>query len=125
MLVNKLLNYNMSKYVTDDGKGDIRNVDKDLITIFNCLQGRIRFGGGVDGSDGENIDGQWQVISDTGSINTEFSVPHSLGSIPIGYIVTKINKAGIIYDSGTTWTSTTIYLKCSVANATVSVFLLQ
>ncbi len=126
MIVKKISNYNASRYATDKfDNSDIKNYDTDFNTVVTCLQGRVRFGAGNDGSNGENIDGQWQVISDTGTINTEFSVSHSLGSIPVGYLVTKINKGGVIYDSGTAWTSTTIYLKCSAANATVSLFLLQ
>ncbi len=124
MIVHQTLNYNASRYATDD-KADIKEVDRDLKRIYDCLQGRVRFGNGNSDSNGENIDGQWKVISDTGTINTEFSLSHSLGSIPVGYLVTKINKGGVIYDSGTAWTSTNIYLKCSAANATVSIFLLQ
>jgi hypothetical protein len=123
MIVAKLLSYSGSRY--GEKKDDVKEIDKDLITIFNCLQGRVRFGAGNDGSGGENIQGEWQVIADTGAINTEFSVTHGLGSVPVGYLVVKTNKGGVIYDSGTTWTSTTIYLKCSAANATVTLFLLQ
>lgn len=125
MIINKLLNYNSSKYVTDDGKGDIRNVDRDLNNIFLCLQGRVRFGEGISGHDGENIDGEWQVIPDTGNADTQFVVNHDLGSIPIGYLVTTINKGGVVYDSGTPWSSNAIYLKCSAANAKVTLFLLH
>lgn len=123
MILNKILNYNASKYGKDED--NIKQVDTDLLTLFTCLQGRVRFGAGTDGSGGENMAGQWQVVADTGSVNTEFSVTHTLGSVPVGYLVIRINKAGVIYDSGTTWTSSTIYLKCSVANATVTLFLLQ
>ncbi len=124
MIITQIYNYNSSRYATDPNSDKIE-IDKDFRKLFAFSQGRVRFGPGNDGSDGENIDGQWQVISDTGTINTEFSVTHTLGSIPVGYLVTKINKGGVIYDSGTAWTSTTIYLKCSAANATVSLFLLH
>ncbi|KKM18803.1 hypothetical protein LCGC14_1662060, partial [marine sediment metagenome] len=30
----------------------------------------------------------------------------------------------VVYDSGTTWTATTIYLKCSAANAAVTLFVI-
>lgn len=123
MIIAKILNYNSSKYAND--KFDMREIDKDLNSLFSCLQGRVRFGAGNTGSKGENIAGEWQVVADTGTINTEFTVNHTFGSVPIGYLVTKVNKAGIIYDSGTTWTSSSIYLKCSIANATVSLFLLK
>lgn len=116
MIVNKILNYNSSRYSDDDHNGDIKEIDKDLITLFNCLQGRVRFG--------ENISGRFFNVSDTGSANTEFSINHNLSSIPTGYLVTSISNAGIIYKSSTSWTSSNVYLKCSSANAAVTLFLL-
>lgn len=60
------------------------------------------------------------TVTDTGSANTEFSASHYLGRAPAGFILTKSDKAAAIYDSGTTWTATTIYLKCNAANAAVT-----
>ena len=100
-------------------------MDNDVLRIIQVLQGRVRFGDGIDGMEGENIAGEFQVVSDTGVANTEFTVSHSLGAVPIGYLVIKIDKAGVVYDSGTTWTSTDIYLKCSASNANVTLFLMK
>ena len=101
------------------------NIDMDLKSLFLALQGRVRFGSGVDGDSGENISGEFQVISDTGIANAEFSVSHTLGSIPVGYLVLKINNAGVVYDSGTVWTKTNAYFKSSAANSNVTLFLLK
>ena len=64
------------------------------------------------------------TVADSGNANTEFSVTHYLRRTPAGFIVTKSDKACSVYDSGTTWTTTTIYLKCDAANAalTITVF---
>jgi len=60
-------------------------------------------------------------VTDTGAVDTEFTVNHNLGRIPTYYWYT-INKAGIVYDSRRSeWTSTTIYLKCNVANAALKI----
>lgn len=103
----------------------IVGVDRDLTNLFSALQNRIRFGTPTDGKSGENISGEFQVIADTGTINTEFTVGHTIGSVPIGYLVLKISNGGVIYDSGTTWTSSNIYLKSSAANSLVTLFLLK
>lgn len=58
--------------------------------------------------------------ADTGTADTEFTITHPLGRIPAGFLVTRIDKAGTVYDSGTPWTNTTIYLKCSAASAVVT-----
>lgn len=103
----------------------LRSIDSDIESLFLLSQGRVRFGTGSDGDRGENMSGEFQVVADTGTANAEFSITHTLGTVPIGYLITKTNKGGVVYDSGTAWTSTTIYLKCSTANTTITVFLLK
>jgi len=128
MIVNKILNYNSSRYSDDDHNGDIKEIDKDLITLFNCLQGRVRFGPGTSGNRGENIAGQFLTITTNSTPDTETGFTHGLGSIPIGYLVLGQNKTGFLYQldgTGTKWNSNTIYLKCSVASVTFNLFLLQ
>jgi len=110
---------------SDDIKSQLLSLDNDVQKIFQALQGRIRFGTGADGARGENISGEFQVVSDTGAANTEFSVAHTLGSVPIGYIVIKNNKAGAVYDGTSAWTSTTLFLRHEAANSAITVFLLK
>lgn len=61
------------------------------------------------------------IVANTGNANTEFSVDHNLNRTPTGFILTKSDKACSIYDSGTSWTTSTIYLKCNVANAAITI----
>ena len=100
------------------------DVDRDLKNLFTLTQGRVSFGDGTDGNS-ENISGEFQVVSDTGAADTEFTVAHSLGAAPVGFLVTNIDAGGVVYDSGTAWTSSNIYLKCSAANAAETLFLLK
>ena len=64
------------------------------------------------------------TVADSGSADAEFSITHHLDRTPIGFIATKSDAACSVYDSGTTWTTTTIYLKCDAANValTITVF---
>ncbi len=102
------------------GKG----ADLDLTHITQALKGNLRFGNpNVNFSNGENMAGQFVVFTTAGA-NTEVNVPHTLGVIPTGYIVTGINVGGVIYSSGTAWTITSVYIKCSAATASVNMFLL-
>lgn len=134
MIVKKISNYNASRYAGDDfEKGhdlstDIRNYDTDFNTVFNCLQGRVRFGAGVSGQPGENIQGKFLTITTNAVANTETTFTHTLGSVPIGYLILGQDKAGSLYQlssTGTAWTSSTISLKCSVASVTFKLFLLK
>ena len=60
------------------------------------------------------------TVADTGTADVEFSANHYLGRVPAGFLVTKTNKAAVVYNSGTAWNTTTIYLKCNAANANVT-----
>ena len=103
----------------------IRDVDFDIKNLFTLSQNRVRFGDGTDGEIGENISGQFQVYTTNGVADTEDTIAHDLGVVPIGFIVINRDKGGVVYDSGTAWTSTNVYLKCSTATTAVTLFLLK
>lgn len=126
MIVVQTLNYSGSKY--GDSEFDIRRVDDDFKSIFTCLQGRVRFGNGNTGSNGENIDGKFLTITTNGTADTESTFTHNMGSVPVGYIILWQDKAGSIYQgptTGTSWTNNTISLKGSAISITAKLFLLQ
>ena len=58
-------------------------------------------------------------IADTGTADTEFTVSHDLNRIPVYYLVVYSDKACSVYDSGTAWTDSEIYLKCDAANVNI------
>jgi len=94
-----------------------RNLEQELLRTWGKLAQIVN--GGLKFSD--NFDAEIKTVADSGNINTEFIVAHTLKRIPSGYIVVKINKAAVVYESGTAWTNTNIYLKASVANCTLTV----
>jgi len=105
-----------------------KNLDADILRLFTLTQGNISFGPVGNEKNGQNIFGQWATVADTGTADTEFVVPHTLNFqtravVPKNYFVTYTNAKGIVYDSGTTWTSSNIYLKCSVAHAKLNLFI--
>jgi hypothetical protein len=102
-----------------------QQLDSDVKNLFLLSQGRIRFGAGVDGERGENISGEWQTYTSNATPDTADSITHTLGSVPIGFIVVNLDKGAVIYDSGTAWTTTTISLKCNTASTTATIFILK
>lgn len=128
MLLTQLYNYQSSKFVPKESEDDKIMIDKDLRKLFSLAQGRVRFGMGTSGNDGENVFGQWLTLTTNAIANTESTFTHSCGVIPVGYIVVGQDKAGSLYQlatTGTAWTSTSISLKCSVASVTFNLFLLK
>lgn len=71
----------------------------------------------------ENVDCVLVSFTSNGTANTEDAVSHSLGKIPTGFIVYSLDKAAVVYTSGTAWTSTTIYLKTSVLTTAVKIII--
>lgn len=86
-----------------------------VLDLANILNRGLKFS--------DNFDLNVVTVSDTGSANTLFTVAHSLKRVPIGFLVVNINKSGNVYDEGTSWTATNIYLKCSAANANLKLFI--
>lgn len=105
-----------------------KNVDADLTSLFTAMQGRLRFGDGGDGDRGENIHGEFQNFTTSATPDAENTIAHTLGSVPIGYLILGQDKSGSLYQlsaTGTAWTSSNIYLKCDVASVNFLVFLLK
>lgn len=94
------------------------------------LSGNVSFGAGNTDLQ-RNIDGFWVIgLVTPGTPNTQFAVPYTLnlangkpGRVAIAFDVKRTNAAANIYDSGTAWTATQIFLKCSAASVTVSLFI--
>lgn len=92
------------------------SVVTDITNLVTAVDGNITFN--------DNMAGIFVTFTTT-TANASNTVNHTLGSIPIGFIVTNINVGGVVYTSTfTSWTSKTVTLFCSAANATVTVWLI-
>ena len=97
--------------------------------VAKQINGGISFGAQADPSVNSsgiaslNIDGQWAKVTSPVAPNTQFAVTHNLNRIPVGFDVKRQNLACSVYDSGTAWTTTQIFLKCSVASVTLTLFI--
>lgn len=113
---------------TSDIQSQIPVLQNVIDNIIRCLNGRVRFGRGTDGDRGENIAGEFQQFTTSATPDAENTIAHTLGAIPVGVIILWQDKAGSLYQgptTGTSWTSTNIYLKCTVASVAFKVFLIQ
>ena len=94
----------------------VMHIDLGFKLLLDAINHKIGF---------DNFEKYEYTSTDTGTANAEFTVSHNLGFIPARFMVTKISNAGVVYDSGTTWTSTQIFLKCSSANAAVTLSVMR
>lgn len=99
----------------------IDGVWRAIRNITTALNGGLGFG---DGTSIDNIAGKWVEYTTNAIANTEDAVTHDLGVIPAGFIVMVPPVSGVVNKGTTAWTTTTIYLKCSAADQTATLFLL-
>lgn len=94
-------------------------IDRQTFTMDDVLQAldkRLTLG--------ENLQAIQIGISDTGPVDTEFTVQHNMGKTPRQYIY-NIDSPGIVYDSRrSSWTTSEMFLKCSIANAQLTITVL-
>lgn len=92
----------------DRQETDFYSTTQDFVRqVIKILNRGIRFT--------DNVDCRSISLTTSGTPDASNTIAHTLGKIPIGYIVVYQNKAASLYDGGTTWTDTNIYLKSNVA----------
>lgn len=99
------------------------NYERVQDRIHEILNGGIDRGS-VDSAGNEqpgNMNSKNVLVNTPGVANTEFAVTHNLNRVPNHFNITYKNKACDVFDSGTAWTKTQIFLKCSVATVTLKV----
>lgn len=91
-----------------------------MLAVSRKLAGFLSFGTGADSTQSGNLDGQWRHVTTPATPDTEFSVPHGLGRVPVDFFQAGGDKAARLYDSRRgSWDRNTIFLKCDVASASV------
>lgn len=103
---------------------ELRTFDRDLISTLGewGLNIKAILDRGISLDD--NLDAVVVSFTTSGTPDAENTVAHTLGKVPTYFIVADINKGGMVYRSGTAFTKTNIYVKCSVASAAVKLILL-
>lgn len=101
--------------------GGMRRFDIDMAKVIQDINGSLSqmFAKGIGITD--NLDCQIVSYTSNAVANTEDTVAHTLKRVPSGFIVVDIDKAGVVYRSGTTFTVSNIYLKCSTTSTALKV----
>lgn len=107
----------LSRKITATGRDvtarDLLSIQGDHDNVVFKLNGELTEGDGSDSSQAGNHRAQWKTII-FAAADTEVTVPHDLGVVPLGYDVRRLSAAAIIYDSNPGgWSRDYIYLKAS------------
>jgi len=97
------------------------DVGKLLDTWAQWLNGQITFG---NGTDIDNISGQWIEFTSHAVGGTETAVSHTLGVVPVGFILMIPPVTGVVNKGATAWTTSTIYITVSTNAQSLKIFVL-
>lgn len=95
--------------------------NNELSLIKNVVNGRLQLGD-IDGNN-KNFLGAMRQVSFVLAA-TDVEVEHSLGVVPVGYLVIQNGNGGGIYNGNGTWNKTNIYLRSTTATNNVVLFIL-
>jgi hypothetical protein len=90
--------------------------DADVNTALSELVTELRkiLNGGLLIPD--NFAAKTVTFTSSATPDAENVVAHTLGKVPVGYIVYGRDKAGVLYSGTTAWTTANIYLKSNIAS---------
>jgi hypothetical protein len=93
---------------------DLHNVLDNFITeVRSILNGGLLFS--------DNFSMKMVTFTSNVSSGAEDEITHNLGKVPTGYIIYSQDNAAFLYNGTTSWTTTKIYLKSSVAETTFKI----
>ena len=102
---------------------DLRQFDRDLVQVLDSWASNIKtiLDGGITFQD--NVNAVILEVTTNTVKNKEDIFTHTLGKIPILFIVAGRNKKGVVYESGP-FTTTTIAIKTTEASVNLKLILM-
>lgn len=97
----------------------LKNYPDVLDRVHQILNGNVCIGGMNTDNTTEspgNLDNKHINVISPGVANTEFAVTHNLNRVPTAAIPVQNSNGGIVYNSGTAWTKTQVFLKCTTVS---------
>lgn len=97
-----------------------RNLARWSERIARVLNGNLSHGSTMSNADKDKNMNSWKFTGVTpAAANTDFTLPHSLGRIPLTITGQDTTNGGYLYRSPVTpWSKTAITLRCTTASAT-------
>ena len=98
----------------------LRRVWEQMARVVN---GHVSFG---DGTNSDNVDGVWAVVTTPGAANTDFTITHNLQRVAVGYLVMKKDATCDVYTSPTVNADPThtIILRATATGVNLELFIL-
>lgn len=100
------------------------NLTRHAERLALVLNGNVNFGSTMSNKDADQNMNAWKATGTSpGAANTDFTITHSLGRVPLTIVGQDTNNGGLLYRGSVAWTKTTITLRCTTATAAYNVIL--
>lgn len=98
---------------------------RDHMSRLNKVTSNITFGSTLSNSDEEQNMDCWKASGTApGVANTDFTISHRLGRIPITIGGQDTDNGGLLYRGTVAWTAAQVTLRCTTANANYKIVLI-
>jgi hypothetical protein len=99
------------------------DVTRWIERIALAANGNINYGDTMSNTDADRNINCWKASGTSPAANTDFTINHSLGRVPITIVGQDTNNGGLLYRGSVAWTKTTVTLRCTTATAAYNVIL--
>jgi len=96
-------------------------LNRTYVQVARILNGNLSFGNGVDR---DNLDGVWVSVLTPTPGDTDFTVVHNLGRVPVGYLLMRSDLPSLIYDGSVIATTTELTLRNATDGANIVLFII-
>jgi len=108
---------------TNLGDSSMKGMIRWVTYLARAINKNISFGSTMSNEDGDtNLDVFKATGTTPGTANTDFTIKHTLGRVPITIVGQDTTTGAVLYRSpATAWTKTTVTLRSTGASATYNV----
>jgi hypothetical protein len=97
---------------------DPKNLTRHSERLAKVLNGNVNYGSTMSNKDADmNMNCAKFTGTSPGTANTNFTLTHSLGRIPLTINAQDTNNGGLVYRGTVAWTKTTVTFRCTTASA--------
>ena len=101
---------------------DPKNQSRWTEQIAQAIGGNISYGSSMANTDQDLNLLIWKASGTSpGVADTDFTIAHSLGKVPITIVGQDTDNGGLLYRGSVAWTTTTVTLKCTMATSVYNV----
>jgi len=108
------------------GELNPKNLTRHSERLAKVLLSNVNYGTTMSNKDADNNMNCWKFEGTSpGAANTDFTLQHNLGRIPVTINAQDTTNGGLIYRSPVTaWTKTTVTFRCTTASANYKVIVI-